>query len=247
MAKEYSVYLRDGTERDFPVYLRGGTDQIFQVYLHDTLTGGDILIYSIPFREYYSFDDGIVVDCGVSGYELHKFISALNGIEIDTQAELASVKYIRVAPEILIASDVHESAVKYFTPEDASIVFDAGASIALIEETSAYDDIVIHCGVDSYVLRKIISAMCGFEIESSANASSVGYETASNVIEISTVANTAGGKYPHCDDFAVEFDAYADATVLHGHYRLLGEMDTDTLSDYDSMTLSDVDYIISNQ
>lgn len=237
---------------------------------HERLSIGMKLSQDISFSVCYSnVPDDLVIRLGVSDLTALEsmFLEAENEMVLDVAPIITSVKrpFADMTMPIEIEATVNEAKQSMIaaiteTQIGASDIdvwkqsyLDADAPVVITAELanlcySLYETASNTIGLAQYVLGTEIHHSLGRGNSALLIGSAVTGSNMEKFIRIDhalhVMANAIEGaiKYITLDQTGIVFDL--DASSILKRHRLLSEMDGDTLSDYDTMTLDEIDFVI---
>lgn len=240
MAKEFNLFLDRGPQK-FELLINGGKEQ-FDLYLGRRTTECDIIVYSIPYRDGITAVSRLVLD-SQARESMYKLLSAGSSAELDSWvAQMVMQCVERFCDSLTIQSKAEFDLAKSLAlepltielaetgplPMTAAVFIQAGSGIELglaaLETAYAVvhteDRLEVAATVEE-VVRKLETAVSAAELAVTARE---------------TLVKPAGG-----GTSSIVIDCSAGLSVRR--YRLVHEMDDDTLTTYDQQTLDEVDYI----
>lgn len=236
MAKEFNIILNNHLSQ-------------FDIFLNNRLTQCDIVVHSIPFRDSLTSEatvNRVILESSLENYALQKFVDAQTSSELISHIgeiikkcieRLDCKTYIDVAADNLLAKKI--IAVNAVTKLSSTLLNLCYLIYADSESAMQFAASVL----DTEIHFSLGGGATGVDIIGKVSEEyATKYETAQTVVSILAEALEQITKYMEPESNGVQFAA--DVTTALKHYRMLKEMDEDTLLSYDDMTLEEVDYII---
>lgn len=218
----------------------------FDIRLNKRLTECDILVYSIPYRECLTVQERLILESCLECYKLQKFIAAENSSALLSHIDkMIKICKERLSDRITLGVDSKFRMQSTLSPNESNISLSSTLlkTQAVVHSTA---ENALRFGtrpVDAYVLNPIGHGEFELGLNNQITSEQITkYETVHNAVNIlSDIAETAL-KFITPDENLLTLTSEVEAIVKR--YRMLYEMDSDVLADYDEMSLDDVDYVI---
>lgn len=245
MANRYELYLRQ-RPAVYDLGLSGKRTHVFEL----ALEGGksvrsDVFIDSIPFRESFEVNDGVLIAGGVDSLAALKTITAGASIELVEQVgDFLKITFVTMDAGMEIGAHAGASLQKTAPIMDAGVVAAVEKLRGLaVSMTGAEGEILISAAELLVVSESLFvadeSAIC-FQV-SRPGSSAEKYLSAELAVMPSASGRSSAEKRASPDESSVCIRAAAALTA--GRYRLLSDMDGEQISGFDTMVLADVDFI----
>lgn len=220
----------------------------FDIYLKRRITECDLIVYSLPYRDGLTATNRIILESCLESYTLQKFVAMQLGSELVSHID----KMIKTCYERLnwgTAIDVNAAFQTLYTMNpESSIVELAVEDIPALETMFAEAESRTAIEIAALVLGTELHFSFGRAYGGMAFGAKVSgehmqkYEIVENNLRILADVTESIRQFVGTEGSTVDLTVNA-STILKRH-RLLAEMDADELSEYDDMTLDEVDFVI---
>jgi hypothetical protein len=218
----------------------------FDICLRNRVTACDVLTYFLPYRDHLNIAAGFILNANVEHCLLRMFQEAAMPMTLGSRVNKMlnrSLEQLRLGSQLGVAAPMTGTYMPRITP--AALVLDA-ASMALLcnSITQVESGMTIDAAVQGTAKLDYLQTETALEPGSTVLET---HKQSAFAAESTAEPEAALTDLLYRRYFTVSSTALELSVTVSGilkRYRLLADMDDDTLEALDSMTLGDIDYVV---